>query len=96
MKYFFKNICSCILSDLSFIKTPPKFCINCKFYINSVTGYKEDGQCSLFPRDDDIKFLVSGYEDIDYFHCIIARKSDNMCGKKGKKYEKKPSENADI
>lgn len=79
-------------------KTIPKLCINCKFFINSDTGYNKYRKCSLFPKEHSIEFLITGVEveDNDYSYCYSARINDGMCGKKGKKYEEKLSENADL
>jgi len=96
MKYFFLIICSIVLPILSLKKTTPKFCINCKFFINSVSIIdNKHGKCALFPKEENtVNFLVSGVDDNDYSYCSIARKYDNMCGKEGKKYKKKLSKNA--
>jgi hypothetical protein len=94
MKYFFLIIYSILLPVLSLKKTIPKLCINCKFFINSVSGDNKHGKCSLFPKEENIlNFLVSGVNDNDYYHCSITRKYDDMCGKEGKKYKKKLSNN---
>jgi hypothetical protein len=93
MKYFFLIICSIILPTLSLKKTLPKLCVNCKFFINSVSGENKYGKCSLFPnKENNINFLVTGVED-SYSYCSYARINDDMCGKEGKKYKKKPSKN---
>jgi len=47
------------------------------------------GKCSLFPKEEkrDINYYVTGIEkNIEFHYCSIARSSDNMCGKEGKKY----------
>jgi len=97
MKYFFLIICSIILPVFSLKKTIPKLCINCKFFINSVTSENKYGKCSLFPNEENsVNFLVSGVEDNDYFYCATTRKCDDMCGKEGKKYKKKLSKNVNL
>jgi hypothetical protein len=98
MKVFFLIICSIILPVLCLKKTTPKLCVNCKFFINSVTCDNKYGKCSLFPKkENSIDFLVSGVVDDTYYSfCSTARTYDNMCGKEGKKYENKPSKNAHL
>lgn len=93
MKYFVLIICSIVLPILSLKQTIPKFCINCKFFINSVSGDNEHGKCTLFPKEENIlNFLVSGVDQrTDYYYCSTTRKYDDMCGKGGKKYKKKLS-----
>jgi len=89
MKYFFLIICSIFLPGLSLKKTLPKFCINCKYFINSVSSDNKHGKCALFPKEENsLNFLVSGVVDNDYYYCSITRKHDDMCGKEGKKYKK--------
>lgn len=98
MKYIFLLICSIALPILSLKKTVPKLCVNCKFFINSISGDNKYGRCSLFPtKENTINFLVSGVEDYNYYnYCTVARTTDDMCGKEGKKYKKKPSKNVHL
>lgn len=97
MKYIFLIICSIILPTLSLKKTISKFCINCKFFINSDSNDNKYGKCSLFPmHENNINFLVTGLENNDYSYCKTARTYDDMCGKEGKKYKKKPSKNVPL
>lgn len=92
MKYIYLIICSIILPIFSLKKVTPKLCINCKFFINSVTGENRHGKCSLFPNEENsVNFLVSGVEDNNYLYCATTRKFDHMCGEEGKKYIKKLS-----
>lgn len=79
----------CMLLNASYsAKITPKFCINCKHFLDS--GYKSEyGKCSLFPIDN-LKFLVSGCEStVDYAYCSTVRHYDNMCGRDGLKYKPK-------
>ena len=97
MKYIFLVICSIILHGFSLKKAIPKLCINCKFFINSVTSENKNGKCSLFPREENnLNFLVSGVQDNDYSYCTTARGFADMCGEEGKKYKKKISKNAHL
>ena len=81
---------------------PPKFCVNCKYFITSADtffpfffGEKEEfGRCALFKKvyDYDDYFLVTGIskdKPIEYNYCSIARKYDKMCGWDAKYFEKK-------
>ena len=94
MNYIFLIVFTIMLSSFSAIEHKPKFCIDCKFYKNNFFfGSNAYGKCSLFPYDPvDDDYLVNGInnnEDKDYYHCSTARKWEDMCGKKGKFYEKK-------
>jgi hypothetical protein len=43
----------------------------------------------LFPKEEkrDINYYVTGIKKkVEFHYCSIARISDNMCGKEGKKY----------
>jgi hypothetical protein len=76
------------------LKTNPKFCVNCKFAINSKYDNKFI-KCILFPINEELNdsyFLVTGVNsnsisEQDYVYCSTARKFDNMCGKEGKMYK---------
>jgi len=71
------------------IKNPtPKFCINCKHFINDKNGNIQFGQCALFFREDT-SFLVGGYVTKQPRYCSTARMSENMCGKEGKMFTRK-------
>ena len=50
-------------------------------------------KCSFFPKKEinDVKFLVSGVENIDYLYCNAARSFDHLCGKEVKEYKNKLS-----
>jgi hypothetical protein len=91
MKYIFLIISYFILPVFSLKKITPKVCINCKFFINSITSDNAHGKCSLFPREEEnnVNFLVTGIKEEDYNYCCIARRFDDMCGEEGKKYKKK-------
>jgi len=89
MKNIFVIIYCIILPVFSFTEIAPKLCINCKFFTNSFMTNNMFGKCSLFPKEEkrDINYYVTGIEkNIEFHYCSIARSSDNMCGKEGKKY----------
>lgn len=97
MKNIFIIICSIILPVFSLNEIRPKLCINCKFFKNSFMINNRYGKCSLFPNTDterDIDYFVTGIDikkNNNFYYCSIARKYDNMCGKEGKKYINKLS-----
>lgn len=89
MKNIFVIICYIILPVFSFTEIAPKLCINCKFFTNRFLNDNVFGRCSLFPKEEtrNIDYYVTGIEkNIEFHYCSIARTSDNMCGKEGKKY----------
>jgi hypothetical protein len=72
----------------SSLKLKPKFCINCKHYIQGETNNKEYGKCSVFVKDDP-RFLVDGVVRTDnYRYCSTARSFDDLCGINATKYKK--------
>lgn len=92
MKYIFLIIYYFILPVISFKEITPKLCVNCKFFINSITYDNTDGKCSLFPKQENgLHFLMAEIKHDDYYYCCNARKFDDMCGKEGKKYKNKLS-----
>lgn len=91
MKYFCMILCAIILSPFSCSQIKPKFCIDCKFYKKDFFTSSEFGKCVLFPYGaHDDYFLVNRKMDknIEYYYCSTSRKSENMCGKEGKFFEK--------
>jgi len=91
MKYISMIIYSILLLPFLAYEIKPKFCIDCKFYRNSIFSSSEFGKCKMFPKEvyNDY-FLVNGKKSDnldDYNYCSVARKFDNMCGKEGKFYE---------
>ena len=70
-----------------------KFCINCKYFKNSLFSHPDFAKCHVFPKEltNKIVYLVSGNTNtqIEYHFCSIARGNENMCGQDGKYYEKK-------
>jgi len=68
-----------------------KFCINCKFFTKHPLSSNIYGKCKLFPTDDydKLDYLVSGKNKFNYRYCSSIRNDENMCGLKGKYYEKK-------
>lgn len=53
MKYIFLIISYFILPVFSFKEITPKLCINCKFFINSISSDNTHGKCSFFPREEE-------------------------------------------
>jgi len=71
------------------IKNPtPKFCVNCKHFINDKNGNIEFAKCALFFRED-MTFLVGGHVTKEHRYCSTARMTENMCGKEGKMFTRK-------
>jgi len=99
MKYILAIILSVVLPILSLKEMKPKFCINCKYFMKDNFADKY-GLCSLFPKtNENYNFLVDGIvekENIEYYHCSVARKSDRMCGKEGKMYKKELKKNREL
>jgi len=52
-------------------------CINCKYFIGNVQPVF--GKCAFFPYKDDL-------QETQYRYCSMVRRSENLCGKKGKYY----------
>jgi len=69
-----------------------KFCKDCRFYIKN-TKNPEYSKCYRFPKiEDNDYYLVTGIKsdtNTEYYYCSTARFSENLCGERGKKYEKK-------
>jgi len=82
---------------LSAYSLEKKICINCKFFKNTLFSSDKYGRCSLFKKslvEENDFFLVNGKnikknKDDEYNFCIIAKKYEDMCGNKGKLFEKK-------
>jgi len=80
-------------SSTKHLRTKPKFCVNCKYFIPS-TGDSSNNQnyakCSMFPNHNSSNYLVTGQNAYDsYFFCSTARSWRDMCGPDAKKYIKK-------
>lgn len=90
---------SILFSFFPFIQCyKPKFCINCKYLIpDNVLGSQSlYSRCLKFPKksQNNVDYLVSGERKKDftiYYYCTIARDQEDMCGKEGKGYRRKPS-----
>uniref|UniRef100_A0A6C0KMQ7 Uncharacterized protein n=1 Tax=viral metagenome TaxID=1070528 RepID=A0A6C0KMQ7_9ZZZZ len=81
----------CLYSLLTTISSSiePKLCINCKYYVKDFFSSDKFGKCYLNPTIKDNYFLVNGKidnENIDLHYCSTARKFDDMCGEKAKKF----------
>lgn len=68
-----------------------KFCINCKHFVKSTLCNDVFARCKLFPLEDNnkIDYLVVGKKLIDYKFCTTVRNRDDLCGLKGKYFDKK-------
>jgi hypothetical protein len=97
MNYILFVICSIILPiiysthNIPKASIKPKLCVNCKYFIpDNDTG--KFAKCAFFPREQEAKvdFLVNGLKNdkTDYYYCITARGSKNMCGEEAKYYNK--------
>lgn len=83
-------IFSSILLPAFSLKDATKLCINCKFFKTVVPDDASYGKCTLFPIvENNLSYLVTGVEKIDYFYCNVARKHNEMCGTKGTYYRKR-------
>ena len=88
MKYIFVVFCSIFVPI--FVKEIKPKCLQCKFFRNTFVSDIAFGKCAFFPKiDSRPKFVVAGFENIDYFYCSTARNNNSMCGKVGRKYETK-------
>ena len=68
-----------------------KICINCKHFAKEFFNSNTFGKCKLFPREIiNFDYLVDGSNNpqVEYY-CSTARMSDDMCGVKGRFFEKK-------
>jgi len=92
MKYIFTLLSLLFLQNLSFNVIKPKLCLNCKYFITDNNTGKY-GKCLLFPNEVENNYrLVNGnsLENKNEYHfCVVARKTENMCGIEGKRYKKK-------
>lgn len=94
MKYIFSLLTLLFLPIFCLKEIKPKFCINCKYFIE----YNIDNQyskCSFFKKEEDkpsIFTLVNGIsqkKDIEYHYCCTSRQTEDMCGKEGKMHKRK-------
>jgi len=96
MNYIIKIISLLCVSSISLSislsqQTPPKLCIDCKYFISNKPN-DIFSKCSFLPTDEGkINFLVTGVNQDGYYYCSTARDSNNMCGEDAKHYEKKDS-----
>lgn len=69
------------------------FCVNCKFFKSPFFSHNIFGKCSVFPitisDEKEIDYLILGKKKIDYRFCSTARLEEEMCGPKGRYYQKK-------
>ena len=91
-----KTLFIIMLSLFSVFAEKPKFCIDCKHYLqpNLFLG-NQYGRCDLFTKSDNINaddFLVNGVKylnTVEYRFCSIARQNDEYCGKDAKFFEER-------
>ena len=88
--YLFLLLCMFLsVSSIDQLHLKPKFCVNCKYFIETTYLNRDNGKCSLFPNESK-DYLVSGVKKPEnYYYCSTARSWDNMCGPDAKKYKKK-------
>ena len=89
MKYIVLLLFSLFLQVDSF---EPVICINCKHFTKDFFTSNTFGKCKLFPRETNSNvYLVDGKSapGTDNYYCSTARMSDDMCGIKGRLFEKK-------
>jgi hypothetical protein len=67
------------------------FCVNCVHFRKNIFSFTEFGRCGVFPREPSNKadYLVSGKPGIEFMYCSTVRMNENMCGLKGKYFQKK-------
>lgn len=90
--YFFLIMFAFLIRNNNSIAINTRFCVNCKYIIPNNDLGIEYSTCSLFENIDNQKYLISGNsDDIErgFYSCSSARSFESMCGKDGKKYEKK-------
>uniref|UniRef100_A0A6C0LMP7 Uncharacterized protein n=1 Tax=viral metagenome TaxID=1070528 RepID=A0A6C0LMP7_9ZZZZ len=98
MKNSFAFFSSAVIPIFASKEITPKLCVNCKFFINTVSANEygsinalagnEYGRCSLFKKKGkDVDYLVP--EKNDFLYCLTARSYYDMCGNEGKKYVNK-------
>ena len=79
-------------SSSKHLRTKPKFCINCKYFIPSTNHLSNDqlyAKCAMFPNHNSSSYLVTGQNAYDsYFFCSTARCWSDMCGPDAKKYKR--------
>ena len=80
---------SIFLQPCTPIKPMPRLCKNCKHFLNPL-GTIEFGKCALLLQPiDNLDYFITGKKKIksEYYFCSVARKFDDLCGKKGKLFE---------
>jgi len=69
----------------------PKLCIHCKHFMANREVGIEFGKCRILPKKPiDTNLFVTGktiYKEY-YWYCSTARQYENLCGEKGKQFEK--------
>jgi hypothetical protein len=95
MKYIFTILSILFLPIFCLKEIKPKFCINCKYFIEYNIDNKYS-KCSFFKREEEDKpnifTLVNGIgqkKSIEYHYCYTSRQTEDMCGKEGKMYKRK-------
>ena len=92
----FTSIHSLAPSPLNLSPIKPKLCKDCAFFTKDFFTTNKFGKCALFPKEEykptNNYYLVDGMKvvnNVDYYFCATARKSDHMCGMEGKLYQKR-------
>ena len=91
--YLFLLLCIFLsASSTKHLRTKPKFCVNCKYFIPSTTHGSNNeyyAKCGMFPSNNS-DFLVSGIKNpANYYYCYTARSwGSDMCGPDAKKYKR--------
>lgn len=95
--YLFILLCMFLsVSSIDHSRSKPKFCVNCKYFIETTYLNRDNGKCSLFPNESK-DYLVSGLKKPEnYYYCSTARSWDNMCGINGTMYKKKRKTKAET
>ena len=67
------------------------FCVNCVHFKKHWLSSTIFGRCDVFPKESENKvdYLISGKPVKEFNFCSTARMDENMCGLKGKYYQKK-------
>ena len=71
-----------------------KSCVDCIHFKRDLLIGDKFGKCLLFPWEERNYGLVTGIKEppvVNYEYCSVAREVDSMCGKKGKRFQPRPS-----
>ena len=79
---FIYSLSTCMVSFKPDINIP-KFCKDCKYFINKDKDMPEFAKCEMFPLKND-NYFVDGIPVKKYNFCSTARHFNDMCGNQGK------------